>query len=204
MNTPEIQQTEQIWNSLEIAKLVISILTPIIIAFIAFRFNKIIKRLDKQQWTNQKIVEKRIEIYDKIVPKLNDMLCFYCYIGNWKDISPMDVIRLKRKLDKEINIYAPLFSNSLIEKYYEFIHLCFKSFSGWGQDAKIKSLYENRQEHNKKWEENWIEYFDTNNVTDPKILRDNYSEMMDTFKKDLIIFQSGLYPEGVVPSINFN
>lgn len=194
MNTPEIQQTEQIWNSLEIAKLVISILTPIVIAFLAFRFNKIIKRLDKQQWTNQKILEKRVEIYDKIVPKLNDMLCFYCYVGNWKDISPMDIIRLKRELDKDIHIYAPLFSNSLIDKYNEFIHLCFKSFSGWGHDAKIKSLYGHRQEYNTKWEENWIECFDTNDVAGSKILKKNYSEMMDAFKNDLIIFQSGIYP----------
>lgn len=203
MNTPEIQQTEQIWNSLEIAKLIISILTPIIIAFLAFRFNKIIKRLDKQQWINQKIVEKRVEIYDNIVPKLNDMLCFYCYVGNWKEISPMDIIRLKRELDKEINIYAPLFSNSLVDKYNEFIHLCFKSFTGWSHDAKIKSLYGHRQKHNTKWDDNWIGCFDTNGVTDPKILREKYTDMMDTFKKDLIIFQSGFYPGGAVPSINF-
>ena len=203
MKTSEIQQTEQLWNSLEIAKLLISTLTPIVIAFLAFRFNKIIKRLDKKQWTNQKIVEKRIEIYDKIVPKLNDLLCFYCYVGNWKDISPIDVIRLKRELDKEINIYAPLFSNPLIEKYNDFIHLCFKSFTSWGHDAKIKSLYGHRKEHNSKWDEKWVVCFDTENVIEPKDIRIKYTDLMETLKKDLIIFQSGFYPDGSVPNINF-
>ena len=203
MSLPEIQQTEQIWNSLEITKLVIATLTPIIIAFLAFRFNRIIKRLDKKQWTNQKIVEKRIEIYDRIVPKLNDILCFYCYIGNWKEITPIDIIRLKRELDKDINIYAPLFSDDLSKKYNDFIHLCFISFSGWEHDAKIKSLYGHRQEHNVEWKDDWIQCFDTNNVIEPMKIKERYGELMESIKKDLVIFQSGYYPGGAVPNLNF-
>jgi hypothetical protein len=197
------QQPEQIWNSLEIAKLVISILTPLIIAILAFRFNKTLKRLDKKQWTNQKIVDKRIEIYDKVVPKLNDMLCFYCYIGNWKDLTPNDIIQLKRELDKEMNIYVPLFSETLLHSYNDFIHLCFTAYTGWGHDAKIRSLYGRRKDHNKTWDDKWIECFDTNDVIEPKVLRGKYSELMDKFKNDLIIFQSGFYPDGSVPTINF-
>jgi hypothetical protein len=203
MSLPEIQRTEQIWNSLEIAILVIVTLTPVIITFLAFRFNKIIKRLEKQ-WSNQKITEKRIEIYDRIVPKLNDILCFYCYIGNWKEITPIEIMKLKNELDKDINIYAPLFSDDLITRYNDFNTLCFISFTGWEHDAKIKSLYGHRQEHNVEWKDDWIQCFDTKNVVEPKKMKESYSELMESFKKDLVIFQSEYYPEGNVPKINFN
>lgn len=59
-----------------------------------------------------------------------------------------NIIRLKKELDKDINIYTPLFSNDLSGKYLDFIHLCFVSFSGWEHKEKIKSLYEIRQEQN--------------------------------------------------------
>jgi hypothetical protein len=197
MKALEILQVS--WSSLEIAKMFISTLTPLIIVVLAFRFNKALKQLDKKQWTNQKIIEKRIEIYDKIVPKLNDILCFYCYVGNWKEIKPKNVIRLKRELDKDLNIYAPLFSDSLTKKYCEFIHLCFKSFSGWGLDAKIRSLFENRQAFNAEWNNEWIDYFDTDDVLKPEIILEKYSELMSKFKEDLIIFQSGYYPGTAAP-----
>lgn len=186
MSLPEIEQTGQTWTGLEITTLVIVTLTPIMIAFLAFRFNRIIKRLEKQ-WSNQKIIEKRIEIYDRIVPKLNDILCFYCYIGNWKEITPIDIMKLKSELDKDITISAPLFSHDLITKYNDFNTLCFISFTGWEHDAKIKSLYGHRQEHNIEWNEDWIQYFDTKNVVEPTTMKKRYNDLMECFKRDLIL-----------------
>ncbi len=185
MSSPEIQLTDQIWNSLKIAILIIATLAPIIIAFLVFRYNRIIKRLNKKHQTNQRIVEKRIEIYDRIGPKLNDILCFYCYSGNWKEITPIDIIRLKKELDKDIKIYTPLFSNDLSKKYIDFIHLCFVSFSGWEHKEKIKSLYEIRQEHNVEWNDDWIQFFDTNNVIEAIKMKERYIELIESFKKDL-------------------
>jgi hypothetical protein len=185
MSLLEIQLTEQVWNSLKIAIIIIAALAPFVIVILVFRYNRIIKRLEKKHETDQKIVEKRIEIYDRIGPKLNEILSFYCYIGNWKEITPMDVIRLKRELDKEINTYAPLFSDDISKKYSEFIQLCFISFSGWEHEEKIKSLYELRQENNVEWNDDWIAFFDTKNVIDAIKMKERYNELMGVFKKDL-------------------
>ena len=187
MSSPDIQLTEQIWNSLKIPIMIIAALAPIIIAFLAFRFNRTAKLLKKKHQTNQKLVEKRIEIYDRIGPKLNDLFCFYCYNGNWKEITPIDIIRLKRELDKDINIYTPLFSNDLSKKYIDFIHLCFVSFTGWEHKEKIKSLYEIRQEHNIEWDDDWIQFFDTNNVIEAIKMKESYNELIEYFKKDLCL-----------------
>jgi len=185
MNSPEIQQAEQIWNSLKIPITIIAALAPFIIAFLVFRYNRIIKGLDKKYQTNQKIIEKRIEIYDRIGPKLNDIYCFYCYNGNWIEISPIDIVSLKKELDKDINVSAPIFSNDVGEKYIDFMRLCFVSFSGWEHKEKIKSLYEIRQEHNVEWNDDWIQFFDTNNVVDAIKMKEGYNELLEYFKKDL-------------------
>jgi len=185
MSSTEIQLTEQIWNSLKIAIMIIAALAPFIIAFLVIRFNRTIKRLNNKHQTNQRIVEKRIEIYDRIGPKLNDLISFYCYSGNWKEITPIAIIRLKKELDKDINIYTPIFSNDLSKKYTDFIHLCFVSFSGWEHKEKIKSSYEIRQEHNVEWKDDWIQFFDTNNVIEAIKMKESYNELMEYVKKDL-------------------
>ena len=185
MISPEIQQTEQIWNSLKIPITIIAALAPIIIVFLVFRFKRIIKGLKEEHQTNQRIVEKRIEIYDRIGPKLNDIYCFYCYNGNWKEITPIDIVRLKKELDKDIIVSTPLFSNDISEKYLDFMRLCFVSFSGWEDEEKIKSLYELRKEHNVEWNDDWIPFFDTNNVVEAVILKERYDGLMEYFKMDL-------------------
>ena len=99
-------------------------------------------------------------------------------------------MKLKRELDEDFNIYAPLFSDDLITKYNDFMTFCFISFTGWEHDAKIKSLFGHRQEHNIEWNEEWIEYFDTKNVVEPKKMKETYGELMESFKKNMAIFQS--------------
>lgn len=185
MNSPEIQQVEQIWNSLKIPITIVAALAPFIIAFLVFRYKRIIKGLDKKYQTNQRKVEKRIEIYDRIGPKLNDIFCFYCYNGNWKEISPMDIVSLKKELDKDINVNAPIISNELSEKYTGFMRLCFVSHSGWEDDEKIKSFYELRQEHNVEWSDDWIPFFDTNNVIEAVKVKESYDELIESFRRDM-------------------
>ena len=118
------------WNSLEIAKLVVSASIPVVVAMVGYVLNWSIKRIEHKQWTNQKVLEKRLLIYDRVVPLLNDLLCYHCYIGNWKEISAKKIIENKRTLDKEINVYASLFSNGLLPKYERFIRLYFEINTG--------------------------------------------------------------------------
>jgi hypothetical protein len=185
VNSPEIHFTDQIWDSLKIPIMIIAALAPIIIAILAFRFKRTLKALQTKHQSDQRIYEKRMGIYDRMGPKLNDLFCFYCYNGNWKEITPMDVIRIKKELDKEINTHAPLFSDDLGKKYTGFVQLCFVAHSGWEHEEKIKSHYEIRQESNAEWKEDWIPYFDTNNVVDAIRMKERYDELIESFKKNL-------------------
>lgn len=185
MNPPEAQLGEQIWDSLKIVILIIAALGPLTLIFQAIRFRQIKKRLIDQHQTNVKLVEKRLEIYDRIGPKLNDILCFFSYTGNWKALSPVDIMSLKRELDKEINSTIPLFSDALGKRYNSFMQLCFVAHSGWEHKEKIKSLYELRQENNVAWKAEWIPFFDTNNVLEGIKIKESYDELMACFRKEL-------------------
>lgn len=187
MDSPEIQVTEQLWTSLKIAVIIVAVLGPVIITFLIIRYKKIIKGLKQEHQTNQGIIEKRIEVYDRMGSKLNDLLCFYCYSGNWKELTPMDILRKKMELDKDINTYSPIFSDELSKKYGAFIQLCFVSFTGWDHKEKIKSLVELRQEHNEEWNDDWIPMFDTNNVVEATKMRERYDDLIGYFKREMTL-----------------
>jgi len=194
MNLSDIQLTDQFWENLVIAALILAVLTSIMMIVLAFRFSRIIKGMKKKQRSNQKLVEKRMEVFGMMAPKLNDIYCFFCYIGNWTEMTPPDILRLKRDLDKDMNIYAKLFSDDLNNHYRMFMLLCFVSKSGWEHDEKLKSMYALRQEKCAGWNEEWKDYFDTNNVVEATRIKERYDALIDSFKNDLVVLQYGDYP----------
>lgn len=62
---------EATWNSLEIAKLVVAGLTPLFVATIGFWLNRRLKSLEQAQWSQQKVIERRIKAYDELAQPLN-------------------------------------------------------------------------------------------------------------------------------------
>ncbi|MFB9150064.1 hypothetical protein [Roseovarius ramblicola] len=173
--------------SLDAAKLVISILTPITVAFVGYFLNQRLKSIDNAQWQSRKITEKRIELYDDIAPDLNKVFCFCTFLGYWKDISPQDVLTTKRNLDKKVNIYRHLLSDDFYELYNEFIHLAFTTFTGWGEDAKIQAWIANgmadRRIHaNYKWEAAYDDMFQENTIASSKKFQQTYFDMMNALR----------------------
>lgn len=98
------------WNSLEIAKLLAGLLTPTAIAVLGIYIHRVTKRFEYLQWRNQKLIERRLAIYDDLAPQLNDLRCYFTYVGSWKELDPPAVVALKRTIDKKIHLAAPLFS----------------------------------------------------------------------------------------------
>lgn len=185
MNSPDPQLTESLWNSLKMLIIILAVLGPVIIAILAIRIRRIRKRLISQHQINQGLIDKRMETYDRIGPKLNDILCFYTYTGNWQELTPDRIMSLKRDLDKDIRTSIPLFSDDLLKKYDAFMQVCFVSFSGWEHQEKIKSLYGLREELMENWDEKWIPYFDTNNVLEGIVVKERYEALLASFQNDL-------------------
>jgi hypothetical protein len=181
---------EPSWNSLEITRLAIDILTPLSVTALGWLISRRLKQLELVQWTNQKLIEKRLDIYDRIAPLLNRLLCFYTWVGDWKEISPDDVIHTKRELDKTLHIYRHLFDDGVYFAYQDFVHVLFETHAGAGLDAKIRSLIESpdgdRARHGSHtWDPAWTLRFSTTHVADRADVRRLYLRLMDTLRASL-------------------
>lgn len=178
---------ETLWNSLEIVKLLVSALTPLLVITVGFWVNRRLKRIEQLQWANQKIIEKRIDVFDKLAPLLNDLLVFFTYRGRWREFTPPDIVRLKRELDRTFHVYAPLFSDDLKQSYNYFMDLCYKTFSGWGQDAKLRTHTQRRKDAaGDSWNLEWDGYFvEEGEVYDPQVLVAAYQKLMSDFAAEL-------------------
>jgi hypothetical protein len=168
------------WNSLEVVKLVVAALTPLFVAAVGFWLNKRLKSLEAAQWAQQKVVERRIKAYDDLAPSLNQLYCFFAYVGSWKDIEPPALVALKRSLDRDAHISAPLFDPDFLRLYNELLDSCFTTFVGWGQDAKLRTLPDRRREAaGTSWTEAWDPYFaDRKDATEPSKVKTTYTMLM--------------------------
>ena len=59
------------WNSLEVAKLVVGILTPVAVVLLGMWIARATRRVEASQWVNQKLIEKRIKLLEEALPRLN-------------------------------------------------------------------------------------------------------------------------------------
>jgi hypothetical protein len=169
------------WNSLEIVKLGFSALTPIALAILGFYIQRVTKRLENRQWTNQKLIEKRLVIYDQIAPLMNDLLCYFTYVGCWKEMDPPAVVKMKRELDKRVYLAAPLFPEAFVSAYDAFAKACFSAYGQWGTDATLRTAPQNREKyHSTAWQPEWAKCF-SQDVTDPKEIQRVYQEVMLQF-----------------------
>src|SRR6266705_1693191 len=88
------------WNSVQIVTLVVSALTPITVVVLGVLFSKASRRIEQVQWANQTVVTRRLDVFDKLAPGLNQLLCFGTFVGGWKETDPRKAITIKRDLDQ--------------------------------------------------------------------------------------------------------
>lgn len=175
------------WSSLEVAKLVAASATPILILLLGVLVQRAVRRIEAVQWANRKIIEKRLTIYDELAPLLNDLLCFFIFVGNWKELTPPGLIASKRVLDKKVHLAAPLFSPEFLELYHQYMQLCFLTFNRMGEDAKLRTRWVDRAQHSAApWQEEWANLFaDPSAHSEPKDVIRKYDQLMACFSREL-------------------
>ncbi len=126
---------EKLWNSLEVAKIITSFLTPLLIVLVGFWINMELQDLSKRTAQENSVIDQRTYLWKRIAEPLNDIYAYNVYVGSWKSITPENLISHKRELDKIIYSNRPFFSNEFVDAYNKYINEAFETNRSWGLDA---------------------------------------------------------------------
>ena len=134
---------------------------------------------------------KRLELYDSIAPQLNKLLCFFIWVGHWKDIAPSEVLSTKRSLDQCLHIYRHLYGPEVFANYQAFVRALFETYQGAGEDAKIRSVITgpdgDRTSHcTYEWQQKWSSWFSApEDVLSHSEVRNRYFSVMNSLRRSL-------------------
>lgn len=183
------------WNTLEAAKLLVGILIPLSIVWLGWYLTQYLRQFEQQMghsfWANQKLIERRLQLYDDMSPLLNRLLCFYTWTGYWKDISPKDVLEARSQLDKMVNIYLHLLGDPFFTEYRKFLDMLIVPSPGAGVDAKLRSNirgpYGDRTlDSNYEWDNRWDALFlGDGDVLPREQIKAQYLRLMNVFTQTI-------------------
>jgi hypothetical protein len=84
-----------------------------------------------------------------------------------REVEPPKAVELKRELDKTFYVNRFLFTPPFSERYDAFTQACFKTFTGSGENAKLRAaVSQQKRERGTKWDETWAPLF----VPEPELL----------------------------------
>jgi hypothetical protein len=170
------------WNSLEIAKLVASLITAVVVLILGIAINNSIK-------SGERAIALRSDIYKTIGGDLNDIYAYLEFVGRWKEMTPSDVIAKKRAVDKAMYTYRPFFSDELFHTYETFMDEAFRSYGKAGKDARIRSDIStpdgDRKIHGREWQADWEDSF--TKERNKKAQKDAYNRFLEQLARDLAL-----------------
>jgi hypothetical protein len=148
------------------------------------------RRLERVQWANQTVITRRVDLFGVVAPKLNQLLCFATFVGGWKEIQPIAVIKLKREIDETMYANRVLFSAELFEAYRAFMAAMFAMYAATGADALLRSPIDSKWGDRRKlywWHENLTALFSTDNPGTMEEIEAAYNQMSQRFRADLYV-----------------
>lgn len=183
------------WTSLAIVNLAVSALIPIAVVGVGYIVSRATRRLESVQWANQTVVQRRLDIFQQVAPKLNRLLCFAVFVGSWKEVTPADAIRLKREADEIMYVNRVLFSPELFEAYLAFTRTLFELYARTDDNAAlrvaIRSPLGNRRNLD-WWDESMEKEFSTSDVPSLDEVHATHDALSERFRRDLYITRQEL------------
>lgn len=176
---------------LEVVKAAAAVAVPVVVAVLGYRLNQRAKLWEASQWRNQELIKMRVAYYQSLAPQLNDIMCYFTFIGKWKQLTPPNIISIKRTLDREFYSALPLFTPPCEAAYNEFMETCFSMFGDWGEDARLRTGFVRRRDADpESWDHTWQRMFthdETRQVTDEEIrqVRVAYSRVLGSLAQEI-------------------
>lgn len=106
------------------------------------------------------IINKRIDVYNKVGESLNDVYVYITAVGHYKDLTPDNIIAIKRATDKVVYSNIPFLSAEFFTSYHNFMNAAFCTYGGVGVDAKIIADLDTHKESALVVGKNWEQRYD--------------------------------------------
>ena len=180
------------WNSLQAATLVVEALTPLTVAGLGIFIARASRRIEQVRWANQTVVSRRLDIFARVAPGLNQLLSFATFVGGWKEIQPRQAIALKRKLDETMYASKVLFSDQLFAAYHHFMTTLFAMYASTGADAHLRAPIDSQWGDRRNmpwWEDSMTSLFSANNIVSTDGVQAAYDQLAQRFRADLYVTQ---------------
>ena len=170
---------------LEIVKVFISLLTPIMTGSIALVIFLLGTRLDRTKQLHHSLLGKRMSLFEQVAPLINDVYCFFQAVGHWAELNPEEVIKRKRAIDRALNINRYLFGARFWDAYKAFETLHFEMFASPGQPARLRldTSYV-RERLGPYFKKEWENYLSTQPGS-RQAQAESYNRLMDTFGSEV-------------------
>ena len=178
------------WNSMEIATLIVDALTPITVAALGVFFARASRRIEQVRQANQTVVTYRLEIFAKLAPGLNQLLCFATFVGGWKETDPRKAIATKRTLDEIMYTNKVLFSDQLFDAYHEFMSDLFAMYATTDADALLRVPIAHHLGDRRNvgwWDEDMARLFSADDTVETGKIQTAYEQLMEQFRANLYV-----------------
>lgn len=129
----------KLWNSLEIAKIFIGALTPLVVFFFGYQLSLNDKERTDRIAQFERVTQKRLDLWDEIAPGLNDIYSYLMYVGAWRELDAGEVIAKKLEIDEVVYGYQPFFSQEFFEAYLAFMDAAFETQTGIHGEIKPRT-----------------------------------------------------------------
>lgn len=135
----EESSESRLWNSLEIAKIIIGALTPLVVFFFGYQLSLNDKERTDRIAQFERVTQKRLDLWDEIAPQLNDIYAYLMYVGQWRELDAEQVVARKLKTDEIVYGYQPFFSQEFFDAYLAFMDASFATHNGLHGDIKPRT-----------------------------------------------------------------
>ena len=170
-------------STVEIVNLVISACIPVAIFAAGALLAQQARGYEERQWIRRKKYDSRLERWQEIAPALNDLLCFFMCFGHFREVTPPDAIKRKRQLDRAVFANSHIFGPAFLEAYRKFSALCFQTFVGVGEDAKLRASIVQQRAERHAWDPGWDVLFvaEGRDVPPPGKITAAYDDLLKTY-----------------------
>ncbi|AZI26367.1 hypothetical protein EA772_13815 [Pedobacter sp. G11] len=197
----ENNQNKKIWNSLEVSRLMISMLIPLLLGYISYTTSQIQKEVNSNEArnkinvdNNKRIYDLRVAVYQRVSLPINEIYSYTSYIGRWKALTPDEVVSNKRTCDEIMYSNQSFFTAEFFSAYTEFMRSCFVMGNGSGMDAKIhsdlvyhKRYYRGTTPWSSAWDDKFSYVAEQEDIAVRRRINTQYNLLLSLLSKELRI-----------------